>query len=62
MREPWMEAEDREAEWERMQERMTKCVHCGCAMSYPDRMWDICGDKYCEDCAKLLFEKFAPEV
>lgn len=64
MREPWMEAEDREAEWERMQARLPHCKHCGNAISAPvdDYMWKIGGETYCDDCAKLLFRLLSPEV
>lgn len=64
MREPWMEAEDREAEWERMQERLPHCKHCGNAIGSPDDdyEWKIGGHSYCDRCAKLLFRCLAPEV
>ena len=64
MREPWMEAEDREAEWDRKQKSMRHCKHCGNAIYSPteDYEWKIGGYSYCDRCAKLLFRCLAPEV
>lgn len=64
MREPWMEAADREAEWDRQQANLPHCKYCGNAIYSPaeDYEWKIGGHSYCDRCAKLLFRCLAPEV